>query len=98
MHFNIHSGSCAPAERDLSSLATIFSQPLRPSGIMHKTVRDCIKAPPAVTRIQLSDGRMLAFSDYGIPDGKPIFYCHGFPASRLEAQVSSRPQSSWGCA
>jgi hypothetical protein len=29
MCFNIHSGSCAPAERDLSSLATIFSQPLR---------------------------------------------------------------------
>ena len=49
--------------------------------------RDCIKAPPTVTRIQLSDGRMLAFSEYGIPDGKPIFYCHGFPASRLEARV-----------
>ncbi len=24
MYFNIHSGSCAPAERDLPSLATIF--------------------------------------------------------------------------
>ncbi len=48
---------------------------------------DCSKAPPTVTRIQLSDGRMLAFSEYGIPDGKPIFYCHGFPASRLEARL-----------
>jgi hypothetical protein len=28
MYFNIHSGSCAPAERDLPSLATIFSQTL----------------------------------------------------------------------
>ncbi len=49
--------------------------------------RDCSKAPPTVTRIQLSDGRMLAFSEYGIPGGKPIFYCHGFPASRLEARL-----------
>jgi len=29
MYFNIHSGSCAPAERDLRSLATVFSQTLR---------------------------------------------------------------------
>jgi hypothetical protein len=28
MYFNIHSGSCAPAERDLPSLATVFSQTL----------------------------------------------------------------------
>ncbi len=28
MYFNIHSGSCAPAERDLPSLATFFSQTL----------------------------------------------------------------------
>ncbi|MCA1672815.1 MAG: hypothetical protein LC799_11640, partial [Actinobacteria bacterium] len=28
MYFNIHSGSCAPAEHDLPSLATIFSQTL----------------------------------------------------------------------
>ncbi|MGH6635288.1 MAG: hypothetical protein ACRED0_03840, partial [Gammaproteobacteria bacterium] len=28
MYFNIHSGSCAPAERDLPALATIFSQAL----------------------------------------------------------------------
>ncbi|MGH8624992.1 MAG: hypothetical protein ACREYC_06905, partial [Gammaproteobacteria bacterium] len=28
MYFNIHSGSCAPAERDLPSLTRIFSQAL----------------------------------------------------------------------
>ncbi|MGH8522238.1 MAG: hypothetical protein ACREU9_12640, partial [Gammaproteobacteria bacterium] len=28
MYFNIHSGSCAPAEHDLPSLATVFSQTL----------------------------------------------------------------------
>jgi len=31
MYFNIHSGSCAPAERDLPSLVTVFSQTLRAS-------------------------------------------------------------------
>jgi hypothetical protein len=30
MYFNIHSSSCAPVERDLPSLATIFSQALSP--------------------------------------------------------------------
>jgi hypothetical protein len=30
MYFNIHSGSCAPVERDFPSLATVFSQPLTP--------------------------------------------------------------------
>jgi hypothetical protein len=33
MYFNIHSGSCAPAERDLPSLATVFSQPLRAASL-----------------------------------------------------------------
>ncbi|MGH8653950.1 MAG: hypothetical protein ACREYE_18060, partial [Gammaproteobacteria bacterium] len=28
MYLNIHCGSCAPAERDLPSLATVFSQTL----------------------------------------------------------------------
>ncbi len=35
-------------------------------------------------RIQLADGRMLAYQEYGAPDGKPIFYFHGHPGSRLD--------------
>jgi pimeloyl-ACP methyl ester carboxylesterase len=35
-------------------------------------------------RIQLGDGRMLAYQEYGAPDGKPVFYFHGHPGSRLE--------------
>lgn len=35
-------------------------------------------------QIQLSDGRMLAYHEYGDPDGKPIIYMHGFPGSRLD--------------
>ncbi|KAJ4122712.1 hypothetical protein NW768_010152 [Fusarium equiseti] len=34
----------------------------------------------------LSDGRQLGFAEYGKPNGHPIFYFHGFPSSRLEAQ------------
>ncbi|CEI67379.1 hypothetical protein FVEN_g5738 [Fusarium venenatum] len=36
--------------------------------------------------IHLSDGRKLGFAEYGRPNGKPVFYFHGFPSSRLEAQ------------
>jgi pimeloyl-ACP methyl ester carboxylesterase len=32
----------------------------------------------------LSDGRKLSYALYGPPDGKPVFYFHGTPSSRLE--------------
>jgi pimeloyl-ACP methyl ester carboxylesterase len=41
------------------------------------------QSPP--TTIALSDGRRLGIALYGDPCGTPIVYCHGFPASRLEA-------------
>ncbi|MBE9534002.1 MAG: hypothetical protein IMF03_03310, partial [Proteobacteria bacterium] len=34
--------------------------------------------------IQLSDGRTLAYSDSGDPEGRPVFYFHGGPGSRLD--------------
>ncbi|MFC1888240.1 alpha/beta fold hydrolase [Thermodesulfobacteriota bacterium] len=34
--------------------------------------------------IGLSDGRTLAYLDSGDPDGRPVFYFHGGPGSRLE--------------
>jgi len=34
--------------------------------------------------MQLSDGRKLAYLDIGDPDGRPVFYFHGAPGSRLE--------------
>jgi len=33
--------------------------------------------------IQLSDGRALAYLDIGDPEGRPVFYFHGGPGSRL---------------
>jgi pimeloyl-ACP methyl ester carboxylesterase len=37
--------------------------------------------------IRLGDGRRLGYAEYGDPQGRPLFYCHGFPASRLEAAL-----------
>ena len=38
-------------------------------------------------RIRLADGRRLGYAEYGDPKGQPLFYCHGFPASRFEAAL-----------
>ena len=37
--------------------------------------------------VTLRDGRTLAFSEYGSPSGRPIFYCHGAPSSRVEGDL-----------
>jgi pimeloyl-ACP methyl ester carboxylesterase len=33
---------------------------------------------------RLPDGRTLTYAEYGAPDGKPVFYFHGLPGSRLD--------------
>jgi pimeloyl-ACP methyl ester carboxylesterase len=33
---------------------------------------------------QLPDGRMLGYAEYGDPQGRPLFYFHGWPSSRIE--------------
>lgn len=35
----------------------------------------------------LPDGRQLAYVVYGAEGGRPLLYCHGFPASRLEGRM-----------
>ncbi|MFC2072798.1 alpha/beta fold hydrolase [Chloroflexota bacterium] len=35
-------------------------------------------------QIELKDGRLLGYAEYGNPYGKPVFYFHGFPGSRLD--------------
>jgi pimeloyl-ACP methyl ester carboxylesterase len=37
--------------------------------------------------LRLPDGRQMGYAEYGRPDGKPVFYFHGFPGSRLEARL-----------
>jgi pimeloyl-ACP methyl ester carboxylesterase len=34
--------------------------------------------------IRLPDGRSLAYAEYGVPGGRPVFYFHGSAGSRLE--------------
>lgn len=36
--------------------------------------------------IQLQDGRMLGYAEYGVETGTPVFYFHGGNGSRLEAE------------
>jgi pimeloyl-ACP methyl ester carboxylesterase len=38
-------------------------------------------------KMQLKDGRTLGYAEYGCPKGKPLFYFHGFPGSRLEGDL-----------
>ncbi len=42
---------------------------------------------PDCQTITLSDGRTLAYCEFGNPEGTPVFYFHGFPGSRLEAGI-----------
>jgi hypothetical protein len=39
--------------------------------------------------VRLSDGRRLAYSEYGVPDGKLVLYCHGHPGSRLDPGMNA---------
>ena len=38
--------------------------------------------------ITLADGRRLGFAEFGKKQGRPVFYFHGFPGSRLEAKLA----------
>jgi pimeloyl-ACP methyl ester carboxylesterase len=40
-------------------------------------------APLADGTIVLADGRRLAYTEWGTPEGSPVFYFHGMPGSRL---------------
>jgi pimeloyl-ACP methyl ester carboxylesterase len=39
------------------------------------------------SKILLSDGRRLAYAEYGDPKGYPLIWCHGNPGSRREADL-----------
>ena len=41
--------------------------------------------------MRLPDGRILGYAVTGDVDGPPVFYCHGWPASRLEAGLIDDP-------
>lgn len=39
-------------------------------------------------KLVLSNGAMVALSEYGDPQGVPIFFCHGWPSSRTMAELA----------
>jgi pimeloyl-ACP methyl ester carboxylesterase len=41
--------------------------------------------------IELNDGRTLAFATYGCAVGRPLYFFHGFPGSRLQAALVHEP-------
>jgi len=44
--------------------------------------------PPEAPRFwETGDGRLLAWNEYGDPAGRPMFYYHGWPSSRLQARL-----------
>ena len=44
--------------------------------------------------IKLKDGRLLGYAEYGDPEGKPVFYFHGLPGSRLDWPFSDADDSA----
>ncbi|HET6866195.1 MAG TPA: alpha/beta hydrolase [Solirubrobacteraceae bacterium] len=46
--------------------------------------------------IELRDGRRLAFAEYGDPAGAPVFFMHGFTASRITRHPDDRLTESLG--
>jgi pimeloyl-ACP methyl ester carboxylesterase len=41
--------------------------------------------PPKPRVVNLPGGSEVAYAEYGDPNGAPVFFCHGWPASRLQA-------------
>jgi pimeloyl-ACP methyl ester carboxylesterase len=39
-------------------------------------------------RLTLRDGSIVALSEYGDPNGAPVFFCHGWPSSRTMAELA----------
>jgi len=37
---------------------------------------------------EYAPGKLLAWNEYGDPNGKPVFYYHGWPSSRLQARLA----------
>ncbi len=46
--------------------------------------------------ITAPDGRVIAYTDYGDPNGYPILFAHGMPGSRLEGRFFDHQAKRWG--
>lgn len=48
--------------------------------------------------VRLAAGRRLGYRIYGFPDGRPVYFFHGFPGSRLQAALLHRQALAAGVA
>jgi pimeloyl-ACP methyl ester carboxylesterase len=48
------------------------------------------------TFVQLPDGAVVAFEEYGDPNGVPMIFCHGWPSSRIMARLTDEPAHELG--
>jgi pimeloyl-ACP methyl ester carboxylesterase len=46
--------------------------------------------------VQLNDGAVVAFQEYGDATGMPVIFCHGWPSSRTMAQIADEPARALG--
>src|ERR1700759_4766329 len=46
--------------------------------------------------VQLDNGAVIAFQEYGDPGGTPVIFCHGWPSSRTMAQLADESARSLG--
>ena len=46
--------------------------------------------------IELEDGAVVAFEEYGKANGVPVMFCHGWPSSRTMAQLTDEPARELG--
>src|SRR6266704_4245279 len=46
--------------------------------------------------VQLEDGAVIAFEEYGDPNGVPVIFCHGWPSSRTMARLTDEPARDLG--
>jgi len=46
--------------------------------------------------IELEDGAVVAFEEYGDANGMPVMFCHGWPSSRTMAQLTDEPARDLG--
>ena len=46
--------------------------------------------------LSLADGTTVAVSEYGAPNGAPVFFCHGWPSSRTMAELADEAARDLG--
>jgi len=47
-------------------------------------------------KVDVPDGRQIACTHFGDPEGEPVVYCHGWPGSRVEARFTDATAKEQG--